>query len=184
MNPARPRSGATIGLAALLAGCATSRLDDFERTLAAQDSATAALGEWCRLRGIAQPPVIRAEQLGGGAQASAEVRRLLGVLPSEPLAYRHVRLTCGAAALSEADNWYVPGRLTPEMNRLLSMTDVPFGKVAAPLGFHRERLAERRGQADACPPGTVLSHRALLRLPDGTPLSLVTECYTRANLVS
>ena len=52
----------------------------------------------------------------------------------------------------------------------------------SPLGFRRERLAAQRGRASDCPPGTVLSHRALLRLPDGHPLSLVTECYTRANL--
>lgn len=173
-----------VGLlsAALLSGCTGTRLTDFERTLAAQDSATAALGEWCRMRDIALPAVIRAEQLGGSPEASAEVRRLLGVSPTEPVAYRHVRLACGAAVLSEANNWYVPGRLTPEMNLLLASTDTPFGKLAAPLGFKRERLEESRGRASDCPAGTVLSHRALLRLPDGAPLSLVTECYTRANL--
>lgn len=173
-----------VGLlsAALLSGCTGTRLNEFERTLAAQDSATAALGEWCRMRDIALPPVIRAQQLGGSPEASAEVRRLLGVSATEPVAYRHVRLACGAAVLSEADNWYVPGRLTPEMNLLLASTDTPFGKLAAPLGFKRERLDETRGRASDCPAGTVLSHRALLRLPDGSPLSLVTECYTRANL--
>jgi hypothetical protein len=169
--------------AALLSGCAGTRLSEFERTLAAQDSATAALGEWCRIRALARPAVIRAERLGGSPEASAEVRRLLGVSPTEPVAYRHVRLACGSAVLSEADNWYVPGRLTPEINLLLASTDTPFGKLAAPLGFRRERLDEGRGRAAGCPAGTVLSHRALLRLPDGSPLSLVTECYTRANLV-
>lgn len=174
---------AALLAAAALAGCATSpRLAEFERTLAAQDSATAALGQWCGARGIADPPAIRAEQVGQAVQPSAEVRRLLGVGESEPLAYRHVRLACGAAVLSEADNWYVPARLAPEMNRLLATTDTPFGKVVAPLGFRRERLAAQRGRASDCPPDTVLSHRALLRLPHGHPLSLVTECYTRANL--
>lgn len=168
--------------AALLTGCAGSSLSEFEAALAAQDSATAALGDWCRMRELGNPAAIRAERLGGSPEASPELRRLLGVSPSEPLAYRHVRLACGAAVLSEADNWYVPGRLTPEMNLLLAATDTPFGKVAASLGYRRERLAELRGTAPGCPPGTVLSHRALLRLPDGSPLSLVTECYTRANL--
>lgn len=180
---ARP-SATALGLLTLLGGCATSPLDEFERVLAAQDSATAALGQWCRMHGIAELPAIRAERLGGTPEASGEVRALLGVAADEALAYRHVRLVCGSAVLSEADNWYVPARLTPEMNRLLAQTDTPFGSVAAPLGFHRERLAEQRGGAPGCPPGTILRHRALLRLPDGVPLSLVTECYTDANLVN
>ncbi|MEO5587019.1 MAG: hypothetical protein ABIQ81_04935 [Novosphingobium sp.] len=178
------QSATALSLLTLLSGCAASPLDEFERVLAAQDSATAALGEWCRIHGIAQLPAIRAERLGGAPEASADVRRLLAVSATEPLAYRHVRLTCGTAVLSEADNWYVPGRLTPEMNHLLAETDTPFGSVVAPLGFHRERLAEQRGRTRDCPPDTILRHRALLRLPDGTPLSLVTECYTDANLVS
>ena len=37
-----------------------------------------------------------------------------GIGPDEPVAYRHVRLRCGDHVLSEADNWYVPSRLTPE----------------------------------------------------------------------
>ncbi|MFM6832719.1 MAG: hypothetical protein ACKOVA_20640, partial [Novosphingobium sp.] len=93
-----------------------------------------------------------------------------------------VRLTCGDTVLSVAHNWYVPARLTPEMNRTLETTDAPFGKVVAPLGFRRERLASRRGRMAECPEGTILSHRAVLRLLDGRAISLVVECYTRANL--
>lgn len=84
--------------------------------------------------------------------------------------------------MSEAWNWYVPARLPPAMNAVLENGDTPFGKVIAPLGFSRQRLASKRGAAAGCPPGTVMSHRAVLRLPDGKPVSLVTECYTRANL--
>ncbi|MFT4026767.1 MAG: hypothetical protein QM676_08200 [Novosphingobium sp.] len=169
-------------LALLLTGCTTPHLVAFERTLAAQDSATAALGEWCKARGIADPPTIRAEQSGLPPKPSAEVQRLLSDREDGALAYRHVRLLCGTTVLSEADNWYVPGRLTPEMRNTLATTQTPFGKVVAPLGFKRERLSATRGRAQDCPPGTVLSHRALLRLPDGKPLSVVTECYARANL--
>jgi hypothetical protein len=68
------------------------------------------------------------------------------------------------------------------MNEALETSDTPFGKVVAPLGFTRKRLASRRGAAEDCPKDTVLSHRALLELPDGRPLSLVVECYTTANL--
>lgn len=177
------RFRAAAGLAlALLASCTAPRLAQFERTLAAQDSATAALGDWCSARRIGDPPTIRAEQVPASPQPTPDIRRLLGVTEAEPLAYRHVRLACGPAVLSEADNWYVPARLTSEMNRTLATTQTPFGKVVSPLGFRRERLSAQRGRAGDCPQGTVLSHRALLRLPDGKPLSLVTECYTKANL--
>lgn len=172
------------GLALLLTACATPRLAELERTLAAQDSATAALSQWCQARRIADPPTIRAEQSGMAPQPSPEVRRLLGVSDGEPLAFRHVRLACGTAVLSEADNWYVPGRLTEGMNRALESSQTPFGRVVAPLGFVRQRLKATRGRSRDCPKGTVLSHRARLVLPDGRPISLVTECYTRANLVS
>ncbi len=84
--------------------------------------------------------------------------------------------------LSVAHNWYVPARLTPEMNRTLETSDTPFGKVVAPLGFRRERLGSQRGRTAECPVGTVLSHRAVLKLADGRAISLVVECYTLANL--
>ncbi len=106
----------------------------------------------------------------------------LGIGPGEPFAYRHVRLVCGDTTLSDAQNWYVPARLTSAMNQTLETTDTPFGKVVAPLGFRRERLAAQRGRSADCPAGTVLSHRAVLRLADGRAISLVAECYTRANL--
>lgn len=175
---------AACGLALLLSACATPQLAEFERTLAAQDSATAALGQWCQARRIADPPTIRAEQTGTAPRPSPEVRRLLGVSESEPLAFRHVRLACGTTVLSEADNWYVPGLLTAEMNRTLTTTQTPFGRVVAPLGFVRERLSATPGRSADCPKGTVLSHRARLMLSDGRAISLVTECYTQANLAN
>lgn len=115
---------------------------------------------------------------------SPDTRTILVVRGDERVAYRNVRLMCGAATLSVARNWYVPARLPPEMRRRLETSDTPFGKVIAPLRFTRERRASRRGRAAGCPAGTVLSHRALLRLPDGRPVSYLVECYTRANLVS
>lgn len=127
--------------------------------------------------------MIRAERIGGEPAApTPQVRALLAVPLGERLALRHVRLSCGGAVLSEAWNWYVPARLPASMNAVLDGNDTPFGTVIAPLGFTRQRLASQRGAAAGCPPGTVLSHRAVLRLPDGRPVSLVTECYTRANL--
>lgn len=169
-------------VALTLAAC-TPTISRFERTLAANDSATAALGQWCAARGIAEPAKIRALADRTADEApSPATRAALGVSTEEPLAFRHVQLLCGSTVLSDAKNWYVPARLTPEMNAALLTTDTPFGTVVLPLGFRRERLASRRGRAAECPPGTVLSHKALLRLADGRGISLVAECYTPANL--
>lgn len=154
-----------------------------ERTLAAQDSATAALGEWCGARHLADPPSVSAQRISNDDLApSPEVRRLLQVGPDEPLGYRHVHLSCGGKVLSVAHNWYVPSRLTPAMNRTLETTDIPFGRAVAALHFTRRRLAEKRGPLPGCPRDTILSHRAVLDLPDGKPFSALVECYTRANL--
>lgn len=98
------------------------------------------------------------------------------------MAFRHVQLLCGTMVLSDAKNWYVPARLTPAMNAALLSTGTPFGTVVRPLGFRRERLESHRGRAAECPAGTVLSHKAVLRLADGRGISLVAECYTAANL--
>ena len=173
----------TIGLT-LVSCAAPPRIDDFERTLALQDSATAALGQWCMAHRIADPATIRARPVPGPAPAPSKEHYVrLGIGMDEPLGYRHVQLTCGDTVLSEAHNWFVPSRLTAAMNEELAASDTPFGKVIAPLGFVRERLASRRGPSNFCTdPATVLSQMALLRLPDGRPVSLVAECYTAANL--
>ncbi len=166
----------------MLAACAPT-LTRFEHTLASNDSATAALGEWCAARRIAAPAQIMAEtDRDANEDATPAIRAALGVGADEPLVFRHVRLRCGTEMLSDAKNWYVPARLTPAMNTALETTRTPFGTVVRPLGFHRERLESRRGRAQGCPAGTVLSHRALLRVRDGRAISLVIECYTQANL--
>lgn len=166
-------------------------LDAFEATLLAHDSATQALTGWCARHDIGDPAQIRAAVVrDGGDQGQADWaghadwRDVLAAAPDEPLGYRHVRLVCGEKVLSEAHNWYVPSRLTPEMNHALASTDTPFGTVASTLRFARTRLASRRGPFAECPADTVLSQRALLRLPDGRPLAVLVECYTAANLVA
>ncbi len=147
-------------LTAALASCATPQasLGSFEAVLARQDSATAALGEWCAAQGIADPPKISAHPVPGNPVPEAsDTRALLAVSPGEPLEYRHVRLTCGDSVLSEAHNWYVRSRLTPEMNATLEETETPFGRAVAALNFTRTRLATGRGAAAECPADTILS---------------------------
>ena len=169
----------------LLAAAASQpvSLRDFEAALAKNDSATAALRDWCEARAIANPAVIHAERITGPApRPPAGLRKVLGIPPAEAVGYRHVKLTCGGTVLSEAHNWYVRSRLTGAMNQLLDSTDTPFGKVVAPLGFRREAIRTVAGCDGPCPARTISTHRALLRLPDGRPLALVIEHYTPANL--
>lgn len=172
-------------------------LQTLNADLLGHDSATLTLQRWCSAHRLASPPRIVAERVRGVYQApSEEQRRQLRVTPTEEVRYRRVRLLCGTVVLSEADNWYVPARLTPEINRQLDTTDTPFGVAVRSLHFQRHTLdAEVLWQvlppewemrlpavADAaralCVPPQVLRHRALLMLPDGTPFSEVVETYT------
>ena len=174
----------TVIATASLAACTASiNLANFERTLETNHSATEALTQWCKVRGLANPPQILAQAVKSEMVApDAAIRAMLAIDSSEPVRYRQVHLRCGETVLSIADNWYVPARLTPEMNHLLETSDSPFGRVVAPLGYTREQLASVHGRAPGCPEGTVLSIRAVLKLPDGRPISAVAECYTQANL--
>ena len=158
-------------------------LADFEARLDKGGSATAVLGDWCAERHLADPAVIKAERDRSVEKpADTGVRALLGAAPGEAVRYRRVRLACGARVLSEADNWYRPGRLTAEMNRQLDETDTPFGVVVRPLGFHRHTLGVERvfdpAKRTATLPHILFRYRALLLDRDGTPFSLVAESYT------
>jgi hypothetical protein len=158
---------------------AARALADFEGRLDRGGSATEVLRGWCAEHRLADPAVIRAERdTSVDKPASADVRALLGAAPGEAIRYRRVRLTCGARVLSEADNWYRPGQLTPEMNRQLDQTDTPFGAVVRPLDFHRRTL----GVQPAPDPHVLVRYRAVLLDPRETPFSLVVESYTAALL--
>ncbi|WP_156839956.1 hypothetical protein [Novosphingobium aquimarinum] len=170
--------------ALLLTGCAAqARLSDLETVLASRDSATLALEDWCARRALANPATIRAVPITQpDTPLPVDGRALLAASADEPIAYRHVALACGDTVLSVAHNWYRPDKLTDAMNRELANGQSSFGKVVAPLGYRRERLESAPGAGAGCPADTVLTHRALLRLPDGAPLALLVECYTEANL--
>jgi hypothetical protein len=176
---------------------ALALIESLNAELLAHDSATLTLERWCADHRLADPARIVAERVSDAVKpASAEVRAALDVKPDEPLGYRRVRLKCGDRVLSEADNWYVPSRLTPEMNHVLEATDTPFGKVVAALHFRRHTLSAdllwrplpngwEMGAAAApeeagvlAIPDHVLEHRAVLSTPDGEPFSEVVETYT------
>jgi len=169
--------------ALLLTGCAhDTALIDFRHELAAHDSATVALEQWCARRGIATPAHVEAanQDDADAIPATPAIRATLEVGVGEPVRVRHVLLSCGGTVLSDARNWYVPARLTPAMNQTLDTTRVPFGKVVAPLGLHRRALTG--GSPAPCPAGTIQHNTAVLRRDDGVAYSLVSECYTRANI--
>lgn len=156
------------------------RLAELEALLADNVSATLALEEWCARHAIGDPPEILALPVtGDGVAIPDDAQAVLKLEPGETIRVRHVRLVCGNTVLSFARNFYVPERLPAATNRALETTSLPFGRVVASLGYTRERLDTARGKACGCPADTVLSHRAMLRLPDGRPLSLLAECYTR-----
>ena len=121
---------------------ALALLQTLNADLLSHDSATQTLERWCGDHRLAAPAKIVAERVQGIEQApTPEQRAELKVGPAEQVRYRRVRLRCGALVLSEADNWYVPSRLTPQMNELLESTDTPFGKVVLPLHFQRHTLS-------------------------------------------
>ena len=154
--------------------------DGLDARLRASPSATATLRDWCDFYGVADP-TIHAELVKGPARAAtARQRRELKVSASEPLGYRHVRLSCGGHVLSEAENWFVPSRLTPAMNAALDTTDTPFGTVVKPLNINRRMLgAETLWRRGARPPAQLFRHLALVLDADGRPIAEVIETYQR-----
>ena len=167
---------------------AAAELRRFEAALDHSESATAVLRAWCAEHRMADPPVIRAlRDAGPETPATPETRRRLQAAPDERLRYRRVKLVCGDHVLSEADNWYRPSVLTPEMNARLAGSDTPFGVAVKTLNFHRRTLGvdwllklDRRGAAggELSLPHAVLRHRAVLETAQAVPFSLVVETYT------
>jgi chorismate-pyruvate lyase len=145
--------------------------------LLSNNSATVVLGQWCADKHLADPPAIHAQRDRSEVPATTEIRALLKVDAGEPIRYRRVKLMCGTHVLSQADNWYVPARLTPQMNAALDTSDTPFGTAVKALNFHRTTLDAAAPDTHNVP-GTILRVRALLLTPDETPFSLVVENYT------
>jgi hypothetical protein len=162
-------------------------------------SATLTLESWCREHALAEDPRIAARLIAGVDKAlTAEQRQRLQVR-GEKVTYRKVELRCGAKMLSEAENWYVPGRLTAEMNRLLETTDTPFGRAVQPLEPFRQTFEVRllwsplpdgwERDPKARPPcvttgaltipDALFEHRAVLYTRERQPFSEVHEIYQR-----
>lgn len=172
-------------------------LQTLNADLLSHDSATLTLERWCSSHNMASPALVVADRVRGADKAlPPDLRAQLGAAVGDAVKYRHVRLSCGGHVLSEADNWYLPGRLTPAMNQQLGNSDVPFGKVVKPLHFRRRTLsaqllwsplpegwemhaAEPTSAAGRLViPDRLLQHRALLVDGDSRPFSALVETYT------
>ncbi|MGU3537818.1 hypothetical protein [Methylobacterium sp. A54F] len=165
-------------------------IETLRARILAGHSATAVLEAWCAEQGLADDPRLVARRLPGPDKPLSAAQRVrLAIGADEPVRYRRVRLLCGPHVLSEADNWYVPARLTREMNAALEETDAPFGRVVRPLAPTRRNLDLRmlwRATPGAWPaPGEPLfAVDAVLTTADGLPFCEVSETYTGAALSS
>jgi chorismate-pyruvate lyase len=176
---------------------ALALLQSLNADLLSHPSATLTLERWCGAHALAPEVKIVARRVKGQDKPLPDDERAaLGIGPDEPVRYRRVQLACGEHVLSEADNWYVPARLTPEMNQILDSTDQPFGKVVQALHFRRQTISAdllwsplpAGWEMDAplptphkgalAIPHEVLRHRAVLYTEANQPFSLVVETYT------
>lgn len=158
----------------------TGSPETLQAELARESSATVVLQRHCdRLTGGGVP--IRAHLLPVLNEPTIpNLREHLAVDDSVVLGVRHVSLRCNAVTLSDAWNWYVVSRLSPEMNKTLQQTDMPFGRVVSPLHFHRQTLDSRLANL---PNDIVLQNSALLRRQsDNAPIAFVLENYRGAIL--
>jgi chorismate-pyruvate lyase len=176
-------------------------IETLNATLLAARSATFTLDKWCADHKLGYETHIRARLLRDVVKpVTEEQRRRLQIGDDEQVKFRHVELRCGDRVLSEADNWYVPSRLTAEMNRLLETTDTPFGRAVAELKPFRQTFAaellwkpldenwELHSAPDDHPeqtlvmPPKLLEHRAIVYTQDNKPIAEVDESYTSENL--
>ncbi|MBB6484679.1 hypothetical protein [Rhizobium lusitanum] len=177
-------------------------LQTLNADLLSNASATLTLDRWCATHKLAPAgaKIVAQRVRGQDKPADAQIRETLAVKPDEPVAYRRVRLACGDRVLSEADNWYVPSRLTADMNEALNSSDVAFGRAVQSLNFTRTNLSAKllwhplpegwematdfsaSTTASLALPPLLLEHHAVLKLPDGTPFSTLVESYTRSVL--
>lgn len=177
-------------------------LQTLNADLLSNASATLTLDRWCAAHKLAPAgsKIVAQRVRGQDKPADARIRELLAVKPHEPIAYRRVRLACGDRILSEADNWYVPSKLTAEMNEALNTSDIAFGRAVQSLNFTRTNLSAKllwsplpegwemgadlpaSATAPLALPPFLLEHHAVLKLPDGTPFSALVESYTRGVL--
>lgn len=158
------------------------RLRRFNAALLASNSATITLERWSAGSGA---PVLARRKAAPEKPPTPAQRERLQIAADEPVIYRCVELACGGRILSEAENWYVPRRLTADILATLDHSDLPFGRAVTALAPRRETFLVEAlwpspdGGAPTPVPWRVLRHAALVRDVDGRAFSEVNEVYTR-----
>jgi hypothetical protein len=167
-----------LGIAPLWAAPADTRLAAFEAELEANPSATAVLQHWCDAHAPSGTRIVAHQVQTTPTPPPEAARQALMLAPGQAVRYRRVQLMCGNHVLSNADNWYLPGKLTDAMNDALDHSQTPFGAAVAALHFSRRNLETKylTSRED------VLRHSAVLLTDQGAPFSFVVETYTRAVL--
>jgi hypothetical protein len=166
-------------------------------SLLASNSATKTLEDWCAVHHMASDATLHAHLLRDVQKPlPAAERQRLQIGPDEPVIYRRVELACGDHILSRADNWYVPARLTPAIDKALLTSDIPFGTAIKDLHPRRQTFAafvlwhplpeawemapapaDHPDEELAIPP-VLFEHRAVVISGDGKPISDVDESYS------
>lgn len=179
---------------------ATAVLRTLDADLLGHASSALVLGQWCKNHRV-QPQdhleVHRSPQRH--KQLPPELRDQLAVHDRDEIIYRRSTLTCGPMLLGEFENWYAPGRLTPQMNQQLLQTNAPFGQVVQHFGYRREILSNRllwsplpqdwehqspkdRPGGSMAVPQQLLEHRSVLVTRDHLPFSVMVEIFDAALL--
>jgi hypothetical protein len=175
-------------------------IEQLNGELLASHSATATLDAWCADHHIADAAhIVALRDRDAEKPLSNSQREILSVSAGEPVRYRRVHLACGTHVLSEAENWYVPARLSAAINQSLDATDTPFGIAVKDLQPTRQTLSVERlwsplppdwdraahpadpsakGNADLAIPRELFRHVAIVLDAGHHPIALVTETYT------
>ncbi|KAA8383444.1 hypothetical protein FKW31_14865 [Acetobacter sp. DmW_136] len=174
-------------------------IEKLENRLLANPSATRVLEQWISTYNLAPDNNLHAHRQTEGTAPCPPflLQTLLGACDTqtEDVHYRKVQLTAHGKVFSEAENWYIPARLSPEMATQLDTTDKPFGLVVAALNFSRQ-LIKREGLWFPLPdqweqhgisvgsgkpiglPPYLFRHMAVLRTQTGQAFCVVIETYT------
>lgn len=177
---------------------ALALIETLNARLLAALTATEILEKWCAEHKLANDPTVHARRIAGAEKpVSPEQQQRLQIGPEDEVIYRHVELTCGGRILAEADNWYVPSRVGPKINRVLTTTDTPFGRAVRDLKPFRKNFevqflwnplpdhwepgpdAADRPQGQLAIPWQLFQHRAILYNEKHEPFSEVREIFTR-----
>jgi hypothetical protein len=197
-EPVVRRSGAPWPDTLLARVEALALIETLNAKLLGAHTATEVLDKWCADHKMASDPSVHARLVTGvDKPLTDEQRQRLQITSTEKVAYRRVELLCGSHVLVEADNWYVPGRLSPKINDILATTDTPFGRAVRELKPIRENFSVEMlwkplpdgwelGPTPDDSPGTALvipwqlfQHQALVYNAAHEPFSEVSEIYTR-----